>query len=281
LAFDIIVAGGWAPLTFGLFWKKANKSAAISSLLVGFALKLIIFFMGDIIFGFKVSIVGFGTFVPLIASVGVFIIVAMVTQKKDPSRQQVIIDYVPPYEDIFRGTDLNMYYQKQGRISSDRKIESRLITPEKETKIPRQVKYAIVFFYVTLAIGWIILRITLGVDIPFYVVSSESMVPNLNVHDLLVIKHISSSADDTSFENLKPGDIIVFKTPGLTTEGTHRTIVHRIVNVSLDMDGHRIIQTKGDANPKSIPGLDYPIKESEYIGKVIYVIPHGGALRKI
>jgi Na+/proline symporter len=38
LAFDIVFAGAWAPLTLGLFWKKANMPAAIASLIVGSAI---------------------------------------------------------------------------------------------------------------------------------------------------------------------------------------------------------------------------------------------------
>ncbi|MFL6405611.1 MAG: sodium:solute symporter family transporter, partial [Nitrososphaeraceae archaeon] len=41
LAFDIVFAGAWAPLTLGLFWKKANMPASIASLIVGSALRLL------------------------------------------------------------------------------------------------------------------------------------------------------------------------------------------------------------------------------------------------
>ncbi len=43
----------------------------------------------------------------------------------------------------------------------------------------------------------------------------------------------------------------------------------------------RIIRTKGDANPSSIPGIDYPIREQDYIGKVVYVIPGVGLITKV
>ena len=38
--------------------------------------------------------------------------------------------------------------------------------------------------------------------------------------------------------------------------------------------------TKGDANDDSIPGVDYPIKQGNYVGKVLYVIPKLGLLTK-
>ena len=33
------------------------------------------------------------------------------------------------------------------------------------------------------------------------------------------------------FDSLDVGDVIVFTTPGETTEGTHKTIVHRISDI--------------------------------------------------
>ena len=39
LAFDIVFAGAWAPLTLGLFWRKSNTPAPITSLIVGSALR--------------------------------------------------------------------------------------------------------------------------------------------------------------------------------------------------------------------------------------------------
>ena len=41
LAFDIVFAGSSAPLTLGLFWRKANMPAAIASLIIGSSLRLL------------------------------------------------------------------------------------------------------------------------------------------------------------------------------------------------------------------------------------------------
>ena len=124
---------------------------------------------------------------------------------------------MPPAKDLFRGLDLNEYHRKFSSTSNkeNKTLQVELEPREKEAKIPRKIKYIIIIFYLSIAVGWIVLRVTLGVDIPFYVVSSGSMIPNLNVHDLVIIKNIHSNADDTSFKNLKVGDIIVFRTPEL------------------------------------------------------------------
>jgi signal peptidase len=152
-----------------------------------------------------------------------------------------------------------------------------------------QIKYIIVIVVIAAAfiISFGIIRFAFGVNNPFYVVSSGSMIPNLNVGDYVIIKHESgnssnNSNDDSSFNKLKIGDIIVFKTPGVSTDGEHKVIVHRIAQI-LNADstnGERVIRTKGDANPYSIPYLDYPIKEEDYIGKVVYVIPKVGLITR-
>ena len=64
----------------------------------------------------------------------------------------------------------------------------------------------------------------------------------------------------TTFIHLTIGDIIVFKTSGIDDKGQHITIVHRLAKIGIDNNGNRVIQTKGDANPRSIPYLDYPIR---------------------
>ena len=48
---------------------------------------------------------------------------------------------------------------------------------------------------------------------PFYVVVSGSMIPNLNIGDLLAIDH------NYNYNSLKVGDIIVFNTPGVNNKG--------------------------------------------------------------
>ena len=53
----------------------------------------------------------------------------------------------------------------------------------------------------------------------------------------------------------------------------NESIVHRIVDIKLDSAGNKIIKTKGDANPYSLLGLDHPIRDQDYFGKVIYILP--------
>ena len=127
----------------------------------------------------------------------------------------------------------------------------------------------VIIVVIGLAIIWIGLRVAFGTENPFYVVSSGSMIPNLNIFDVIVVQgHVN-------FDQLKVGDIIVFNRPN----GHDKVIVHRVAEI-LNKDPLEI-RTKGDANPGSIPGTDFPITKDDYIGKVEYVIPQIGYVTRI
>jgi signal peptidase len=53
--------------------------------------------------------------------------------------------------------------------------------------------------------------------------------------------------------------------------------VHRVAEITYE-NGKRVIITKGDASPVSIPGVDFPIYDNNFIGKVKIVIPQIGIL---
>ncbi len=127
----------------------------------------------------------------------------------------------------------------------------------------------IIIVVIGIAIIWIGLRVAFGTENPFYVVSSGSMIPNLQIFDVIVVQgHVT-------FDQLKIGDIIVFNEPN----GQGKVIVHRVAEI-INQDP-RVIRTKGDANPGSIPGVDFPITKGDYIGKVVYVVPQIGYVTRI
>ena len=116
---------------------------------------------------------------------------------------------------------------------------------------------------------WIGLQAAFGTQNPFYVVASGSMIPALEVYDIIVIQ------GHEPFEEVLVGDIIVFDRPS----DHNRVIVHRVESI-LSEDPFTV-RTQGDANPSFIRGTDYPITEEEYIGKVAYVIPQVGYITQI
>ncbi|HJJ22555.1 MAG TPA: signal peptidase I [Nitrosopumilus sp.] len=127
----------------------------------------------------------------------------------------------------------------------------------------------IVIVGVGILIIWLGLQVVFGTQNPFYVVASGSMIPELQVYDVLIVQgHVT-------FEEIEIGDIIVFNRPS----DHDRVIVHRVVSI-IDEDP-KTIRTQGDANPASIPGTDFPITEEEYIGKVEYILPQVGYVTQL
>jgi len=135
--------------------------------------------------------------------------------------------------------------------------------------IPKGVIKDIIIVGVGVLVIWIGLQVAFGTQNPFYVVASGSMIPILQVYDVLIVQ------GHEPFEDIAIGDIIVFNRPS----DHNRVIVHRVASI-LD-DDPKTIRTKGDANPASIPGTDFPITEEEYIGKVAYVLPQVGYVTQL
>jgi len=116
---------------------------------------------------------------------------------------------------------------------------------------------------------WIGLQAAFGTQNPFYVVASGSMIPELEVYDVLIVQ------GHEPFEDIEVGDVIVFNRPS----DHNRVIVHRVASIT--NDDPKTLTTKGDANPASIPGTDFPITEEEYIGKVVHTLPQVGYVTQL
>jgi hypothetical protein len=99
-----------------------------------------------------------------------------------------------------------------------------------------------------------------------FIVASSNMVPTLNVNDKIGFNK------SIAFDTLKLEDIIVFHRPETQpVNGTvgPQVVLSRITEIQTDSRGERVVTTKADANPASIPGLDFPIRLSNYLGKVV------------
>lgn len=103
----------------------------------------------------------------------------------------------------------------------------------------------------------------LNTSIPLAAVESTSMVPTLNIGDVVIVTGVNP-------ENIKIGDIIVFNKivhlPGKNYEKQLQTpIVHRVIDI-IEKGGLRYFKTKGDANP--LPDHWY-VPEDAVLGKVL------------
>ncbi len=149
--------------------------------------------------------------------------------------------------------------------------------------IKKRTLFSILISAIIIIAFFMSIRLYLGEFNPVYVVVSGSMIPTLQIGDVVVTQndgHGIGGSTQSAFDHLKKGDIIVFKAPDdFDEQGNPRTIVHRVIFVGLEpRSNEQVVATKGDNNPESYLGLDFPIMKSNYIGKVIIVIPKLGLI---
>jgi signal peptidase len=149
--------------------------------------------------------------------------------------------------------------------------------------IKKRTLFSILISAIIIIAFFMSIRLYLGEFNPVYVVVSGSMIPTLQVGDVVVTQndgHGIGGSAQSAFDHLKKGDIIVFKAPDdFDEQGNPRTIVHRVIFVGLEpRSNEQVVATKGDNNPESYLGLDFPIMKSNYICKVIIVLPKLGLI---
>jgi len=118
---------------------------------------------------------------------------------------------------------------------------------------------------------WFGVRAALRTEYPLLVVASQSMLPTLDVSDIIIVK--GTNALEIKAAPELEGDIIVFYQP----YNWDTRIVHRAINSSLH-DGVWYFRTKGDNNfsPDSWSGQgtwNGMISQDLLVGKVVGVIP--------
>jgi signal peptidase len=126
------------------------------------------------------------------------------------------------------------------------------------------IKSAIFLAIILGCIGafWIGLRTYLSTEYPLLAVASGSMIPTLNVGDLIVVQ--GGLNVNNVIAEYETGDIVVFHKPSNPDE----LIVHRAVEKINDE-----LRTKGDNNDHA----DYwTVTNDELVGKVVGNIPYLG-----
>lgn len=119
---------------------------------------------------------------------------------------------------------------------------------------------------------WYGIRFALATEYPLLAVASPSMVPTLNVGDLIVVHGISNASE--IYTHYGNGDIIIFHTymlggPNLRPGYPDELIVHRAINKTLT-NGILYFSTKGDNN--QTPDF-WHVPENYVVGKVVGTAP--------
>jgi len=113
---------------------------------------------------------------------------------------------------------------------------------------------------------WFGIRTYLRTDSPLLAVASGSMIPTLNVGDLIVVQGGFNVSNINAAYGT--GDIIVFHKPYDPDE----LIVHRAVEMHTSVNT-TYLKTKGDNNN----GVDpWEITDNDLVGKVVWTIPYLG-----
>ncbi len=101
-----------------------------------------------------------------------------------------------------------------------------------------------------------------------YTIVSPSMVPTIDVLDIIVTMRVSNP------EDLKKGDIITFTSTDYRYSGV--TVTHRIHSIEKTSDGKYLFTTKGDANnTKDASRITF----DDIYGKVILRLPKVGYIQ--
>jgi signal peptidase len=133
------------------------------------------------------------------------------------------------------------------------------------------VKTAILLFIIIISVFafWFGLRAALATEFPLCGVASGSMIPTLQVGDLIIVQGVAdaSNIEAAPKDATNPGDIIVFYNPRKGFRDPNDLIVHRAINKSYDEGEDRWeFDTQGDANP----GPDsWDVPEDFVVGKVV------------
>lgn len=93
-------------------------------------------------------------------------------------------------------------------------------------------------------------------------VLTNSMKPHYGPGTLLIVKPVDVNT-------LGTGDVITYQ----LESGRPHVITHRVVSVTADQEGNRLLLTKGDNN--SAPD-DTPVTEVQVRGKLFYAVPWAG-----
>jgi signal peptidase I len=113
--------------------------------------------------------------------------------------------------------------------------------------------------------SWFGVQWTLKTEYPALAVASSSMLPTLNVGDLIIVQ---GTPPNQIYANYLNGDIIVFRSPSNPNE----LIVHRAVSKE-QRGGVYYFTTHGDNNP---PYANEEFPDSYLVGKVVGRIPNVG-----
>jgi signal peptidase len=165
------------------------------------------------------------------------------------------------------------------RYSNDSRIGERLVSSEFRWRNILKNSYVKTVILAVIIIGgvmgfWLGLKAGLRTEYPLLTVASGSMVPTLNIGDLIAVQGVEN-ASELSVAPKPDGEIIVFRSPRIEGE----LIVHRAIYKEFNEDDSLwYFRTQGDANfgPDNWWGSETwngMISQNRIVGRVIGKAP--------
>jgi signal peptidase I len=137
------------------------------------------------------------------------------------------------------------------------------------SKVSRAVVYAVLILLVVAGASYLINSRVGGLQV-YDVYPTNSMLPTLEVGDLVVVQSVS-------YSSLHIGDVIVFSPPDGNGGCLDLVIVHRIVNIT-----EQGLYTQGDnrlTNPRADEPLSWPPVTPNCVkGEVMFSLPYLGQI---
>ncbi len=141
------------------------------------------------------------------------------------------------------------------------------------------VMYSVLLILILIAIAFVAYYVDLQINaangftkpplISAYTIVSPSMVPTIDVRDVIVTKRVE-------VENVEIGDVITFTSADPLYKGI--TITHRVVGFANSSSGEILLRTKGDNNNAEDSAL---VGDNQLIGKVVLIIPFIGYIQEL
>lgn len=139
-------------------------------------------------------------------------------------------------------------------------ILSRILTTVRKSPIARVAILVALVFLMTYG-GMAVAKIVMSTESPVMVVPSTSMVPTLNVGDIVIVKGVDANT-------ITVGTIIIFRSPSGSID-----IIHRVIGITRQ-GGKLYFETKGDHNPAPdiwLPGVPEENVKGVLVGKIPYI----------
>ena len=191
--------------------------------------------------------------------------VGVISVRSKPTKTLVLVRNAEGKGASILPAEYSMTHRKTKRANS----ETKSAMAKKALRLKKRGKAKYVLGVAVLAapvIGYALTALMMGTYYPFMAVSSQSMQPDLNYGDLIVLRGEQA-------RNIESGDIIAFNVPSPYDQLAASPTVHRVVEKLVENEG-LYFKTRGDNNTNADA---WKVPAENVVGKYVqFKIPYMG-----